>query len=1277
MASIDEVINRSREPGEFTERRQFTIARGRAIQKLRKFALVDPHYYILELIQSAVANGATYIDIQCDSSSTALSYIGGSFPESALAQLFDFLFAADDDVEHGPLRQLALGVNALMIFEPDEIVIETGDGTLLGTTRAVIRGDSDIVEIGRPEEALDGTYLRAVGMSRRESRRRSQLKQLDGHPREYHAVEQRCLVAPVPILFNHDPLFGYTTQRTPQSLFGFDRTVSFDEGDLYGTIGVAYQHAGAVFRLLTHGVWIESTRHSFPSQSGNSISNLGGVVTFDRLHKTADHSAIVEDERYEEMWLRLLPYVNQLVSGRAADATMEVRNLSGDRFENRELLDLMRGSDSIVVVPTEAISRDELYDSALQIGQALDLPIICAPEDSRRALFTLGASYVDFVVPDLEDERELQFYTAEQTALPPRPWLLSPVDLGTSSLLDVIDGTPLPTSVNLPTPTDDVPDTTSDGTPVEVIQKAVWFLDAPPKPDQLPEEWKRQHLDSRGECIGARIYSPVDRASSKRDINVEVRTAGRIVWSGNDDAIAPGQILIIDVTDVTPRLLWSTPEATEKPVAQWIAEAIVESHLSQVEAAADHGLRAAIRADVAPGSNAAQLVLASLAHRVVKRIRSVGEKCRIQFSIVDPKLDAEVLKFPVLKTLSGDDVSLRRIEELMAQCHGLLYALRADIDADLSDLDKSRVIVVDEVMEKLLISLVGPTAYVRVDERDVLATFEEIRCRDVAVGLRDYPDFPFLVEGGDPRNWPEHRQKACVDALGDQLIAIIERKATTLDEQELRRQAWRHLQWFAAHRRPFSFADYMGNQVDQLPLFGLSNRRTCSYSTLSSIIEQKNHVEMLDGWAVGAGELALSDAARREVSVTGLDEPFLLAMNPFVLQLLPDVVQGAAEYHLSQQELDAFDEPDVAADAMLERLIIDDENARGVIGIPNQPVDRPAVVVFGAEERDVVLREDIGQVCGVIGKIRLGSGVRLRQDDVERRLFEAAHDVLSHLLARLPSMSSGDDPDSYERALNVLLDYAGHQLQLVAGMDLTIQLEVSDVLARQILNAPLFPGTDGLPVSAMTLYRDFVDQAETAMGRGVELEFRPRVINTENLLPPLARWIEQSLCVDGIHRPTGRTRPATRPDDHAAGDDAATPSARLEATLEHWINTLHPRTDDESARRFHIPIRVHDDGRFSDIMADEFCQLVFPDNGEQPLVLVNPHHWLTRWIDHEGTHSSRPIAWAILEAYAAINDRLPWVTKAQEMICHRRVADALHKDHLTMITHPEAESVAD
>ncbi|HFE45392.1 MAG TPA: hypothetical protein ENJ18_07830, partial [Nannocystis exedens] len=208
MSSIDAVIARARRPGAFSERKTFTLARTRAIQKMRHFALADPHFYVLELIQASIASGATWVTIDSTPDSSTLSYVGGGFPEAGLANLFDFLFTSKDRSEFASLRALALGINALLLFEPDHLVIESGDGTLAGTTRMEIQTGADTLEIGRPDQALGGTFIRASGMKRGRMSRHSKLSiQGDGND-ERDVIEQRCICAPVPIFFNGDPVFG-------------------------------------------------------------------------------------------------------------------------------------------------------------------------------------------------------------------------------------------------------------------------------------------------------------------------------------------------------------------------------------------------------------------------------------------------------------------------------------------------------------------------------------------------------------------------------------------------------------------------------------------------------------------------------------------------------------------------------------------------------------------------------------------------------------------------------------------------------------------------------------------------------------------------------------------------------------------------------------------------------------------------------------------------------------------------------------------------------------
>ena len=1288
MSSIDEIIARSRQPGTFTERRTFTVARGRAIQKMREFALVDPHYYILELIQSAVSNGATFIDIQCDRTTTSLSYTGGSFHEAELAQLFDFLFASKDDVEHGPLRLLALGVNALMNFEPDEIVIETGDGTHKGTTRIEIRGADDVVEVGRPEAALNGTYLRATGLSRRKAARRSSLISIDGHPPEYNAVESRCLVAPVPILFNHDPLFGYSRQRTPQSMWGLRNELSFDEGDLYGAIGISQRRTGAVFRLVTQGVWIESARRGIPLSGGSVANDIGGVISFDRLRKTADHSSIVQDEIYEEMWLRLRPYVNRL-KGQSGDETgFDVANLDGEALEPREIMEILRGNSRVVMVSKGRLGGDDVrawdgdrVDLTRRIGESLRAPVLAVRRSDLSVLRNLAGVNVEIVQPRLDHEGSVKFYLSEPAGIPPHPWLISPEEVGKATLLDVAGALPLPSGARAPEVEEDEKGNPASKKELEDILKAAFLLG---EQGQLKEgllNWKARRLDPRGESLTARLYSPEESEVMADGTNVEVRAVDRTVWSGTHDGITPGQLLIVNISDVAPSALKRRLGDDGPTVAEVLSGALVEKCIGRLQAAGGRALRAALRSEVEPGTQAAALVLGSLSQRLVKRIRPEGASPRIRFAIVDPGLESEVLDLPVLRTLDGSGVSIRRLEEFFEHGQGLIYGVREDVEADLEGLDRGWILKLSGAEEQLLVSLVGPSAYVRVDRRDMLAAFEGVYCRDIAVGLRDSPDFPLLVEGPDVESgalmsWPDEKKARCVQELVAQLmrridegagldhesVAHLEVASTDWDVEEHRRQAWRHLQRFALSRRKFDWLEE-DHYIDRYPLFLLSDGRMASLNALRSCLQRGEKLLMVDGWSqsgvgVGLGEGAVLDA---------VDEGTMeLPMNAYVLFAFGDAVTGSAGEILSVEEARELDEEGTGD--LLEELRFDDEVMQGVVGVPVEPVEDPAVIVFGADKKSVHVRRDLGRAFGVVGKARLKPGVSF--DDAEGHLSKAAQDVLGHLLARVPRMDrDGDDAEIYERSLEVLLGYAGGQLTWEALSDHQVVMDLHTPLARRILNAPLFPTSRGVPVTAMSLCRAFQRQAAVALAmEHVEVELQ--VEGLADFPMALKRWIGQNLTLRKVQRPSCyRERRPTAPTSE--GQDPVT------ATLSYWLQKLRPDTDgrevseDEGAL-----IELASGEVFRDGLEGEFCQLVVTGDrwseesgrgSNRERLWVNGDHWLAKWLSREGSVSAKPIAWAVLAAYAHINNVREPVTNDHELLFQQRVLKAMEDGELQMV----------
>jgi hypothetical protein len=300
-STLDHLLARSRSPGKFVERRSFTLSREKAIEKQREFALRHPKQYLLELVQSAVFAGATYLAIDTRPQSLLVAWVGGVTLEGReLESLFDYLFADRGDARWRHLIQLAIGVNALLQRSPRMLRIESGDG------KRAFRMDlepSGRATIGQPTEHINGTYLYAEHNLGWFARFRSQ-----GPTDEQLLVEERCLYTPVPILLNGVAPFGYRGSRHI-AVFGAKAWEPFDQDGRRGVVALHTSTEGPRgFRMVVGGVWISTLPLDVLA-----TKPLYGVICDDGLRKTADQSDIVQDHRFFEMLHAVQPVATRLM----------------------------------------------------------------------------------------------------------------------------------------------------------------------------------------------------------------------------------------------------------------------------------------------------------------------------------------------------------------------------------------------------------------------------------------------------------------------------------------------------------------------------------------------------------------------------------------------------------------------------------------------------------------------------------------------------------------------------------------------------------------------------------------------------------------------------------------------------------------------------------------------------------------------------------------------------------------------------------------------------
>lgn len=797
--SIDEVIARSRLPGGFTEHKRFTIARGRAIEKLRRFALPDPHDYVLEFMQAAVANGAEWIALSIERKTCSIAYIGGGLREHELTSLFDFLFASKDraDVEH--VRALALGINAALLFAPKRVVIESGDGTLEGTNRMVLQPGDNRVDIGRADRELRGTYIVLEDIDRDALPHRVAWSD---HPREAMRLEERCLSAPIPIVVNGVPLFGFSSQRTP-ALFGFRKVVSFDEGDLYGSIGIDPGFTNPEFRLLTRGVAIQSKVFELvPGQS------MGGVVCFDRLRKTVDHAAIVDDERLAEMWLRLVPYAETLV-GTKQRGIASTHLLGQPPLPSAELCKLLREHKRVVVAPQGTTPSSTHGMRAGAIGRALGVPVLCASDEQFDWLYALSGRTVGLVRPELSDDDDLVFYGQAPAVAPSRPWVTAPIELPPC--------------------------------PIERLGSA------------LGREGRA--LAELGRALGhapmqLTLYTPREAPPGARwGLDVELLVTDRPAWRGIVGRDAGGHRLVVRLQDADLRAL-----REQHPGGTTLAEAIAELAAELAEDAVARACTRALadREAVTPRSPQSWLAWQAVLRSVVPRLRTVGGVPALELLQIGDD-ESDLLHLPIVRTHAGEALDLHGLRERVRETFGAVLA--APAGACPRDVDRRLVLEVDDDEDRLLQLWLGDGTYVPIADEPPLAEHRGARILAFTPGARVLPSLPGLVGVGDV---PAPERVAFARALVDQLVAC----ARTLPLGDPRRaQALLHLQWAAV--RSIGDAELAPLFV-ALPLFVREDFRPCTLRDLQAAAARGPLSVVFDRepWPDSDGELAVPDVLR-------------------------------------------------------------------------------------------------------------------------------------------------------------------------------------------------------------------------------------------------------------------------------------------------------------------------------------------------------------------------------------------------------------------------------
>lgn len=109
--------------GEVESVGRFTISAEAADEKLRKFQLLDPGLYVVQMVAAAAAGQASFLEVKSSLTRCEFLYDGEAATAEQLEHLSGFLYDTTGMPRH--LTELAVGLHAAQAIEPKQIIVES------------------------------------------------------------------------------------------------------------------------------------------------------------------------------------------------------------------------------------------------------------------------------------------------------------------------------------------------------------------------------------------------------------------------------------------------------------------------------------------------------------------------------------------------------------------------------------------------------------------------------------------------------------------------------------------------------------------------------------------------------------------------------------------------------------------------------------------------------------------------------------------------------------------------------------------------------------------------------------------------------------------------------------------------------------------------------------------------------------------------------------------------------------------------------------------------
>jgi hypothetical protein len=387
---------------EFSARGSFTLAKEKAREKLRSFALINPRYYILQIIQALVASGARRIQIthgkydlpmwigvltELDAATAAdmqarqgfgikLEFDGPGYTPYEVENIYDYLFESQNDETNDRLRCLALGLISCEELKPLSLELRSGDAvwnwrggkeTFKLLTQRRQHNDDDEAASTQAHHYVAIHYRHdAAG---------------DG---EIALVRESCTTVPAYLSVNDYPVSSPGPARygslCPRPALPFREDVKLPDGStrpLEGVLGLPYVGLDRTkLHILRYGVLVNIKMEAELQPS------VLAVIEHRPLRQNASQTGVVEDDIYRQCINRtqqhILDFARSLCSSPSGSQPQPVRDF---------LLQVMQQW------LTREIVMGAPEDAPTELRALLAMPLFSDLAGVRRSLQSIAAQY--------------------------------------------------------------------------------------------------------------------------------------------------------------------------------------------------------------------------------------------------------------------------------------------------------------------------------------------------------------------------------------------------------------------------------------------------------------------------------------------------------------------------------------------------------------------------------------------------------------------------------------------------------------------------------------------------------------------------------------------------------------------------------------------------------------------------------------------------------------------------------------------------------------------